>query len=335
MEKTVFRIGDRWGWLLVMLLLFLASCDRRELTYYMESEITVPADWSCAGQEEECDYGATLVIYPQDGSRPKVVLMGEREKTTVRLPEGRYDAVLFNRSFSDFGCIIFRGHEILESLEACARQVETRASTRVIVSSPEKLAAATLRDFEVTESMLGNYAPPVSRNTACPAGACAMHFVPAPLTRRIEVELHVDGLNNVREARCTLGGVPFSVFLHDGSVGEELCAQEFRVGNPVLDVDSWQNGTLTGELNVFGFDKDMLHEMKLITLLVDGKTVVERTLQDVRVTESTDGNGVITLSVSAATAEPLPDVKPEGGSDSGFDADVEEWGEETKTEIPI
>lgn len=44
------------------------ACDRRELTYYMESEITVEADWSKADLDEEQEYGATLVIYPQDGS---------------------------------------------------------------------------------------------------------------------------------------------------------------------------------------------------------------------------------------------------------------------------
>lgn len=70
----------------LLLLLVLCSCERRDITYYMESEISVTADWSRAGLEEEKEDGATLVIFPQDGSQPRVLLTGEREYTTVRLP---------------------------------------------------------------------------------------------------------------------------------------------------------------------------------------------------------------------------------------------------------
>ena len=53
MKDTVFRPRYYcWirplPWFLALLLLF-ASCERRELTYYMEAEITVTADWSRAG----------------------------------------------------------------------------------------------------------------------------------------------------------------------------------------------------------------------------------------------------------------------------------------------
>lgn len=312
-----------------------SACERRELTYYMESEITVTADWGGTDLAEECDYGATLVIYSHDGTAPRTILMGERGQTTIRLPEGVYDAVLFNRSFEDFGCVSFRGHETLETFEAYACEVETRVGTRTIVSPPEKLAAATVRGFVVTEDMLGNYAPPLSRTSTCPDGACKLHFVPAPLTRKVNVVLHVEGIHNVREARCTLSNVPLSIFLHNGSVGGEKCHQEFTVGNPVLDEGSWQNGTMTGEINVFGFDKDIPHEIKLKALLVDGQTVEEKTLENVTINESKDDSGVMTLFITGETPEAFPDVKPDGGSGSGFDADVKEWDDEVRTEIPV
>ena len=57
----------------LLLLLVLCSCERRDITYYMESEISVTADWSRAGLEEEKEDGATLVIFPQDGSQPRVI----------------------------------------------------------------------------------------------------------------------------------------------------------------------------------------------------------------------------------------------------------------------
>lgn len=44
-----------------------------------------------------------------------------------------------------------------------------------------------------------------------------------------------------------------------------------------------------------------------------------------RVTEKDNGEGVITIYVEATT-DKIPDVKPEGGSNSGFDVDVDGWG---------
>lgn len=37
----------------IFLSLCLAGCDRRELTYYMESEIEIHADWSESGLDDE------------------------------------------------------------------------------------------------------------------------------------------------------------------------------------------------------------------------------------------------------------------------------------------
>ena len=41
------------------------------------------------------------------------------------------------------------------------------------------------------------------------------------------------------------------------------------------------------------------------------------------------------LTLNLELPEPLPDVKPEGGSAGGFDATVEDWGEEIEIEVPV
>ena len=339
MKNTVPYRAKHFFVLLWAPLLLLTACDRRKLTYYTESEISVSVDWSGADLEADKDYGATLLLYPQDGGTVRTVLMGERGHTTVRLAPGRYDALVFNRSFDDFGVVAFRGRESLETLEAYALKMEarteTRAETRVIVSSPEKLAVGTALNFEVTEDMLGNYAPATSRTTACPAEKCQLTLTPLPLTRVVKVELNIKGLNNVREARCTLQGIPLSRYLYGGRTGSETGGQKFTVTNPTFTPGSQTEGMLTGTINTFGLEEDVPHEVQLEALLIDGKTVVTQTLTDVTIREDTDNSGSVVLYLEANTPEPLPDVKPEGGSDSGFDAEVDGWGDEVNTDIPI
>ena len=47
-----------------------------------------------------------------------------------------------------------------------------------------------------------------------------------------------------------------------------------------------------------------------------------------------DSAGNIMLYIDASAPEVFPDVKPEGGSDSGFDVDVDEW-EDEEVDIPV
>ena len=184
----------------LFLCLCLSSCDRRELTYYETAQITLTADWSQSGLEGEDNYGATAVFYPQTGGEPKIVLMGNRTHATTQLPEGRYNVILFNRSFDDFSAIDFRGTESFSTLEAYAKKIESRAKSQTIVSSPEKLAVAVVQDFEVTESMLGNnYAPSsLKRENIQGEGECCLNFIPRELTRTIKVKIKVDGLTNIK-----------------------------------------------------------------------------------------------------------------------------------------
>lgn len=335
---VLIRISPLWSlcplWC-ILLVLCTTSCERRELTYYNESEITLTADWSKADLEEESGYGATAIFYPQQGGKPRTVLMGERGHATIRLPKGKYDAIIFNRSFDDFNNLQFRGEESLKTLEAYAKQVDTWTGTRIIISELERLATAVVYNFEVTDEMLGNYAPATTRTSTCPDEACRILFTPTPATLKTQVELCIKGLDNLKKATCTISEIPLSVFLYDGSVGTELGSQKFTTDSPVFNEGSQTEGKLTGTLNLFGFNKETPPLLTLQAQLIDDKTTVEQQIGNIDIRKDESGNGIITLYMEADSTEPLPNVKPEGGSGSGFDANVEDWDDETVTEIPI
>ena len=164
----------RMRFILLSFLLFI-SCNRRELTYYEVVGVTLMADWSQAGLEGEDTYGATAVFYPQNGGVPQTVLMGNRTHAITRLPKGHYNVILFNRSFSDFGGIAFRGENAFHTFEAYAKQIENRSASEVSVTSPEKLATCVIEGFEVTDNI-----------------ECSLHFTPTELTSTVKVQISID-----------------------------------------------------------------------------------------------------------------------------------------------
>lgn len=336
------------------------SCDRRDITYYMESEINVIADWNNSGlDDEEAAHGATTLFYrAEDGTHHKTLPMNMRDWEDVRLPEGCYHAVIFNRSVTGFSSITFRG-DTYETLEACARQVETRTDpetrtiTRVIVSTPEDLAVDVSEGFTVTETMLGNYSTEEYLNQKREAmklvidSRAAGHtraeetdpdryrvnFIPHILTQRIRVKAVVKGVNNIRSAVGLLDGVSEGVRLSTGLPTSGTVTQQFTMDDITYDEGSPFNGTLSGIFNAFGFDSEQSHTLTLKILLVDNKTVVEQTF-NVFARNETDEDGTLTFYIEIVT-DRLPDVKPEGDPDSGFDATVDEWGDPIDSEVPM
>lgn len=295
-----------------------AACERRELTYPDETEITITADWSKAGlSEREGQYGATVVFYRVEGGAPIAVLMGDRNRKTTRMKKGHYHVILFNRSFDDFGSIAFRGMDAHHLLEAYAKNAQSKGvdSGKVALDSPDGLAAGCVENFEVTGK------------------SCRLDFAPQKLTREITATIHIKGLNNIRTATCTLSGVAESVFLASGKFSERIMAQQFELGNPVYLPGSETDGTLSATFSVFGFDENLTHDVHFKALLVDGKTEFEEEFKDVKVNKEENSEGFVHITIEMTCTETIPTVRPE--SSSGMDADVDGWDEEENKDIDI
>ena len=110
------------------------------------------ADWSQAGLEGEDTYGATAVSIPKMEERSNRT-DGQPYSRHHPLPKGHYNVILFNRSFSDFGGIAFRGENAFHTFEAYAKQIENRSASEVSTTSPEKLATCVIEGFEVTDNI--------------------------------------------------------------------------------------------------------------------------------------------------------------------------------------
>lgn len=74
--------------------------------------------------------------------------------------------------------------------------------------------------------------------------------------------------------------------------------------------------------------------LNLSLLLADNKTILDYQFE-VGDQFAEDDTAHLTLHLEIQLPEPLPDVKPEGGQGGGFDATVNDWGEEIDIAVPV
>ena len=109
--------------------------------------------------------------------------------------------------------------------------------------------------------------------------------------------------------------------------------QQFELDHSVYLPGSQTEGTMSATLSVFGFDENILHEVRFEAQLVDGKTEFTEELTDMKVNVAEDSEGVVSITIDVTCSETVPTVKPEGSS--GMDADVDGWDEEENEDIDI
>ena len=78
-------------------------------------------------------------------------------------------------------------------------------------------------------------------------------------------------------------------------------------------------------------DENILH---LELLLVDNETILKFDIPVGDLIVEVDPENLI-LCLELDLGYTLPDVKPEGGAEGGFDVTVEDWGEEEEYDVPL
>ena len=78
--------------------------------------------------------------------------------------------------------------------------------------------------------------------------------------------------------------------------------------------------------------------LNLSILLIDGATIIDFPFaigDQFRYEMDAEANLELSLVLDITIDDPLPDVQPEGGSSGGFDATVDDWGDEEEVDIPM
>lgn len=345
--------------IITTVILFI-SCDHKELCYKYPrtAEVWIDVDWSKFSQYE-IPTGMTLILYPQSLNGNAVThLTNTTSHAILSLPVSRYHLLVFNQSITEFGSISFRGLDKMETAEVFATEYQSRWYTsrnenEKVVSSIEWLGVGNSSDAEVTQEMVDAGTEAMLRAGTSSSQPIIASLTPVNVIKTVDVKLHISGIQNLRSARASLNGM---------AEGYHLTTLQPTNGKVTHLMESWSmkrdaadptKGILETSFTCFGFPNGHQGQaeenlLSVSFLLVDNKTIQDYSFQvgDLFVSDDVVGSNArevglnhetinFTIKLDLDTHITLPDVKPEGSASGGFNATVDDWGDEEEYELNI
>ncbi len=351
-------------------MLLLLSCERRELTYDYQPTvaIVVNTDWSDMSTTPS---GMSVYCYPEDGSDPIVVITNNISYATVDLPMGVYKILVFNQIPSDFGTLSFDG---LDSYETAAIYSVPSSSTSSIsktgaetVRDPEEVAAATYLDLEVTEDAINEsiYARTLSTK-AEDLIYKNIYVTPKVVIKTTRVKIRISGIYNFYSADAQLYGMATGYNFSQEKSHTDMVTHSLQSWTSTTYEEDYREGEISINFTCFGLPgqtassvvadyADWEGVIDVDILLVDQSTIISESIplndkitatstDDTKADVDTETTMDVSVDIDISTgygldddddAVELPDVEPVGGSSSGFDATVDDWGTSEDFDVPV
>lgn len=324
---------------LLAMVFVLLSCERRPLEdeLIITAKIPVKAYWDLA---KIAPQNATVIIYKEDGSIYLEKGFSSNDtyaETEVALEIGSYTVFVFNELRDQIDYIRMRGHEKLATFEAyvtpVAKVYDTRnyANGDKMVNQPGALALAQAT-ITVTKEMIDRTSSDLLTD---------LH--PELKIATVNITAHIKGLNNARmPALAELRNMAESYSFATDQNSLVPVTTQFLMEKRAYYPDSFTDGTISVTLTsmgVFG-DRTTVEDtpdnnvyLDILFQLVDAERTMITLSRDV--THDLDiiveENKAITINLDIDMGI-LPNVKPEGSEDSGFDSEVSDW---EGIEVPI
>ncbi len=336
--------------LLGFLLIVFSSCEHRELCFghFHNAAIEFLVDWSLYTQEKPT--GMTVMAYPQDGGQPIKCLTNDITRARMNLKANRYDTFVFNQSVDEFGYVSFRGMDAFHSAEAFAPTTESswykeksaeerELNGERVVDEPEWLATDKLLDIDVTSAMVDSTRNAQQQQHGNLQPFYMGTFTPENIMTTIVVTVHIDGIYNLRSSKAWLSGLAEGYYLGQEKVSNIKVTQLIERWEVRIDETDPTKGAIVATMITFGLPENHTAQLAenalhLSLLLVDNKTVVEHSFS-VGNQLKYNGSSERTLYIDVTIAEKLPDVKPDGAVEGGFDTTVDSWGDDEHVDVEV
>lgn len=335
------------GLIVAFITISFFGCQLRIMEDEMPDRITLPITvyWDLAGITPQ---NVTVLIYGEDGSlytERAFENAGISATTKVSLVAGTYTIVAFNEKRNQIDYVRIRGYENLYTLEAYLTTVSSpyntssRVAGEAIVNQPGVLATVmktiTVSPDVINQFHLQENKSQIVENTL--NSLTDLH--PVNKTVNIGIKATVIGLNNARmPALSELRNIPSSYSFVSDKSSDETATIQFLMNNRAYEKGSLSDGNISTTLtsfNILGENETVENDILLDVLfqLVDKeRTVVSfsnNVIKDMTVTIGTENSVSFDIDIFLGT---LPNVKPEGSSESGMITELTDWD---YVEIPI
>lgn len=306
MEKTIYKYGVSLRKACVMLLLLmvaLASCDRRELEVMEPQKTSFRIEVRWASVDWDSYYGGkpsgmTVMLFgAKNPDKPIVELTNAVDYVNLDLDPDKYRMVIFNNSAGEFGSMNFENMNDYDNMVARAVKFTPMQATEwtaqtVFHRDPERIGVV-LEEFEITEDML------LSQVTFYPYKAWlralradtrfyqrddltyVIEVTPVPVTSTLFLRVHVQGLVNMRSVEGSISGMADGYYLTREQNTSETALHLLDSWSVRSDENFNGNGWITTTIPVWGEPFGMEnadtrpadhHQLKLHFNLRDGKT---------------------------------------------------------------
>ena len=298
--------------------------------------------------------GVSLYIF-RDGELYDQRTTSDVDSCRIHLVPGKYRIYMVSQSPDEFWTMDFNNMDDFEN--AYIRLNETEVSWLTpdpdspVVLNPEMLTVGVSDEFEVTEEMMdgfqdGDVLVPDGEDGYVRLYTLRIPVTPMSVISQFWISIYSANADMLKAVRAATSGMARTFYLTQGVTGDEECTQVFTEWTLEIDDEEKKIGHLDGRITTLGLPRGEMPSvmrdstLNVATLLVDNKTVERYTffvgnkiflddpppdgyLHLYRLILGTVENPVITPSI----------VPPEGSAESGFDALVDDWGEDENVDV--
>lgn len=351
--------------ILSLLIGFVAftSCERRALTDLSDlneyAELEFRTEWT--EYDDLPPEDGTIIIYRYKDQVPdgtdsatefyKTVIFGKSGIASIRLPKGQYAFIVANNKPDETATFFAKDYEAYESVIVRLADVEAPSydhpeAHNIFVAQPEFLAIESMDKYNVTDEMVNETKRRVKSKSKAPVDI--LYFYPRQITRNVSVEIHVEGLNNLKSAEVVANGGYRGVYMSTQHTTDVVRCKLFRITEIVFYPGDLYNGVIRGYFTTFGGggvkgknstvysrQTESTILFTLFSTLKDKEATVVATPFDVTEQYNKEGQEKQHIEIKISDGVKLPDIEIEGGSGSGFNPDVGDWENGEEQEVPV
>ncbi len=354
--------------LYIYILTLLVSCDRRDLTYDYNptAAIKVVVDWANMSATPS---GMSIYCYPTSGEEATVLISNDVDEAIVDLGAGTYNILIFNLTPAELPDVDFELNDGFENAKVYASSTVSewavaKSDDEGLVKSPKEIAAATYMSITVTQEAVEEAIALRSRGvTKSEDLICETIYVePKVVVRNTRVRVWLTNFFSHSSTRATIYGMASGYHFFTQKSHTDMATHILSSDSWVSYTEDYNNGYVYTYFLSFGLpdqttstrtstrgEWDDWDGMLYIDFLMTDNTTIQSeeielwdkvVVNDTSSKADSDSSAEVSVDIDVDTGSDsrivLPDdITPSQGSTNGFDAVVDEWGDEVGVDLPL